>query len=126
MPPVSCPICGTTLRSAMSMGGHINWHHGERLGRVGADLPTGPGDPGPWTADAACRPHRLDLFFGPHDEGNRPRRRRTAIAKAICAGCPVRVDCLAWALHAGEVGIWGGTTDADRRRIRRRQYWAAS
>jgi hypothetical protein len=38
-------------------------------------------------------------------------------AKAICAECPYKVRCLAYALKNNEQGIWGGTTERDRRRI---------
>ena len=33
----------------------------------------------------------------------------------VCADCPIRAACLAWALDCGEVGIWGGLTTAQRR-----------
>lgn len=40
------------------------------------------------------------------------------IARRICAGCPVRVECLAWALKNREMyGIWGGTTYKQRMRM---------
>lgn len=43
-------------------------------------------------------------------------------ARAVCAGCTVRAECLDYALHAsGEyplLGIWGGTTADERRRMR--------
>jgi hypothetical protein len=38
-------------------------------------------------------------------------------AKAICAECPYKVRCLEYALKNHEQGIWGGTTERDRRRI---------
>ncbi|MDX5568457.1 WhiB family transcriptional regulator [Streptomyces sp. ID05-04B] len=45
-----------------------------------------------------------------------------ALAKSICAGCPVRPACLAWALDAGEeYGVWGGKSEAERRAILRRR-----
>jgi WhiB family redox-sensing transcriptional regulator len=49
-----------------------------------------------------------------------------AQAKAICAGCPVRRQCLDFAT-ANDLGygIWGGTTPEDRRRNRRRERRAA-
>ena len=38
-------------------------------------------------------------------------------AKAICAACPVRRDCLAFALRIGQAdGIWGGLTEEERRK----------
>lgn len=43
-------------------------------------------------------------------------------AKAICMGCPVRVDCLADALDSGaEFGVWGGMTERERRTLLRRR-----
>lgn len=39
-------------------------------------------------------------------------------AKAICAGCPVRKECLDYALeNEMEYGIWGGTSPTERRRM---------
>jgi len=42
-------------------------------------------------------------------------------AKSICHGCPLKNPCLEYALRHDEIGIWGGTTEYDRRRLRR-QY----
>jgi WhiB family redox-sensing transcriptional regulator len=40
-------------------------------------------------------------------------------AKRICRGCPVQIQCLAWALASGVTdGVWGGTTPDERRVIR--------
>jgi hypothetical protein len=38
-------------------------------------------------------------------------------AKAICAECPYKARCLAFAMKNHEQGIWGGTTERDRRKI---------
>lgn len=46
-----------------------------------------------------------------------PREER--MAKNICAGCPLKQPCLEFALMNGEIGIWGGTTEWDRRRLRK-------
>jgi WhiB family redox-sensing transcriptional regulator len=43
----------------------------------------------------------------------------TATARAICRTCPVRAECLAYALEHNSPGIMGGTTEAERRQIRR-------
>ena len=40
-------------------------------------------------------------------------------AKAYCSRCIVRVTCLDYALTRNEWGVWGGTTDADRRALKR-------
>src|SRR3954467_12777307 len=43
-------------------------------------------------------------------------------AKAVCTGCPVRTECLAYALDERiEHGIWGGMTERDRRALLRRR-----
>ena len=42
-----------------------------------------------------------------------------AKARAICSTCPVRQECLAHALADPEsAGVWGGTTDRERRKDR--------
>jgi WhiB family redox-sensing transcriptional regulator len=41
-------------------------------------------------------------------------------AKAVCDRCPVAQQCLDWAVAVGQLdGIWGGTTESERRAIRR-------
>jgi WhiB family redox-sensing transcriptional regulator len=68
---------------------------------------------GPWRSAAACRSADPDLFFPISDSG--PAREQTAQAKAICATCRVRRECLAFALRTGQIyGIWGGTTEHER------------
>lgn len=41
-------------------------------------------------------------------------------AKFICEGCPIRRECLQWALTHAETGIWGGLTEAERSAAQRR------
>jgi len=48
--------------------------------------------------------------------------RRQVDAKAVCAACPARQDCLAWCvarerLYGQEPGVWGGLTPEERRPI---------
>ena len=64
----------------------------------------------------ACLSDR-EAFF-PEDYSLRCRPAIEA-AKAICATCPVREECLQWALPVPSLdGIWGGTTPLERRRLR--------
>lgn len=66
-----------------------------------------------WRERAACRDEDPELFFPIGDAG--PAHRQIAVAKFVCDGCPVRANCLEWALEASPVeGVWGGTTDAER------------
>jgi len=57
------------------------------------------------------------MFFPPtYPERKEERDAREAKAKAICAECPVRAECLDYALDIREPhGIWGGLTEAERR-----------
>lgn len=55
-----------------------------------------------------------DLFFGKVDESIKERRAREQSAKLICEQCDVVVEC--WTAGKDEEGIWGGVTDAQRRR----------
>ena len=67
-----------------------------------------------WKADAACRDLDLDLFF-PDSEAD------SAPALAVCAVCPVREACLDFALRTRQNdGVWGGHTETERKRLRRR------
>ena len=74
-----------------------------------------------WREAAACRDLDSDLFFPVSDEA----AEQVEEAKAVCAGCQVREDCLVYALATGQwAGIWGGYTAEERRRLRKR--WAAA
>ncbi|UQN31635.1 WhiB family transcriptional regulator [Brachybacterium kimchii] len=74
-----------------------------------------------WMDDALCTQTDTELFFpGQFDSGT------AKAAKQVCAKCPVREACLEWAVTEVEHGIWGGTTDQQRRRIRRERKDAAA
>ena len=73
-----------------------------------------------WEARAACRGDVAALFFAPDGECRPERELREEAAKAICAACPVRRECLSCALSADiRDGIWGGLTEDERRGMRR-------
>lgn len=68
---------------------------------------------------------RQDLFFPP--DYTQHYRDRIEAAKALCADCPVRDLCLAWAVPQADLeGIWAATTPPDRRRLRRAAREAAA
>ena len=72
-----------------------------------------------WREQAACLGVDTAVFFPDSDAA-------ADEAKAICAICPVRTECLEWALSSRqEDGVWGGLTDNERRRLRRRRRDAA-
>lgn len=49
-----------------------------------------------------------------------------ARAKAVCESCPHREPCLELALETNAPGIWGGTSDKERRRIRKQRKAVAA
>ncbi len=68
-----------------------------------------------WRESGGCRTADTSLFFPVTDDDAGP-------AKAICAVCPVREQCLTFALaNREEQGVWGGLTETERRRVRRRR-----
>lgn len=68
-----------------------------------------PADPDRWWERAACRGMDTALFFPERGE-------QIGKVREVCAGCPVRAECLA---VAEREGIWGGTSARERRRMRR-------
>lgn len=69
-----------------------------------------------WMREAACRNvPDPDVFF---PRGAKAQRNKVpATAKMLCQACPVRKECLAYAIaHGVGTGIWGGLSSRDRRR----------
>jgi WhiB family transcriptional regulator, redox-sensing transcriptional regulator len=72
-----------------------------------------------WMARGRCRTEPPSLFFPSDGVG-------VEIARRICADCPVKAACLEYALRNGiDHGVWGGTSERERRRIARRRRLAA-
>lgn len=68
-----------------------------------------------WRSKGACQGLDPAIFFPDSEESSFE-------AKSICALCSVRLSCLEHALAYREKdGIWGGTTDKERRRIIRQR-----
>jgi len=69
---------------------------------------------GDWQDRALCAQTDPEAFF-PEKGGS------TREAKRICGTCEVRSECLDYALHNDErFGIWGGLSERERRRLKRR------
>jgi WhiB family redox-sensing transcriptional regulator len=76
-----------------------------------------------WQAKAACRgPHASVFFPPPQFERKDEKEGRESRAKAICATCSVRRDCLEYAIRIREPhGIWGGLNELERKQLLARQ-----
>jgi WhiB family transcriptional regulator, redox-sensing transcriptional regulator len=67
-----------------------------------------------WMRQAHCAQTDPEAFFP--EQGRSARE-----GKGVCLACPVRAECLDYALeHNERFGIWGGLTERERRRLRRR------
>lgn len=72
-----------------------------------------------WLQRALCREQDPELFFPVGNRG--PALLQIEEAKAVCRRCPVRAECLLWALETNqETGVWGGVSEDELRAIRRR------
>lgn len=68
-----------------------------------------------WKQQGACAGMNPDLFFPERGDDTRE-------AKKVCATCTVRAECLQYSLDNHErFGLWGGKSERERRRIRRRE-----
>jgi WhiB family redox-sensing transcriptional regulator len=76
-----------------------------------------------WQAKAACRGPHASAFFPPsHAERKDEKAAREQRAKAICADCHVRRDCLDYAVRIREPhGIWGGMNEVERKTFMERR-----
>src|SRR5258707_14099848 len=80
-----------------------------------------------WQDDAACRGKDVVLFFGPDGERQPERDVRERKAKAVCGSCPVRIDCLNYAVARPEkYGTCGGLDEDERSLERRRRMRCAN
>ena len=78
---------------------------------IGGDF--APGSP-EWQEHALCAQTDPEAFF-PEKGGS------TREAKKVCLSCDVRDSCLQYALdHDERFGIWGGLSERERRRLKRR------
>jgi WhiB family transcriptional regulator, redox-sensing transcriptional regulator len=86
----------------------------EGPGEIEAAL-TAPRDDTTFMQRAKCRGMNPAVFFPTDGAGFEAARR-------VCLECPVRTECLEYALeHRIDQGAWGGTSERERRRIMRRR-----
>lgn len=65
-----------------------------------------------WRRDAACLGEDPNLFHPEYVD-------QLAEPLAVCARCTVVADCLGYALRHERYGVWGGTGQRERARLRR-------
>ena len=68
-----------------------------------------------WEEAALCAQIDPALFFGAENEQTKDKRKRISLAKAVCANCPVILNCLQQAVDTNDMhAIMGGTTPEER------------
>ena len=88
-------------------------------GRPNTGSPNPLVPPGEFWAQAACAGFMDDTFFGEKKSMTDMEADR---AKRVCGGCPVKEQCLTFAMESGEPhGVWGGMSEDDRVNLRRRR-----
>jgi len=71
-----------------------------------------------WRKDALCRDTDPELFFPVGNTGQ--ALLQISEAKNVCCECQVQAQCLDFAIETNQdCGIWGGTSEDERRQIRR-------
>ena len=76
-----------------------------------------------WRGRSACRDSDPDIFFPIGSTGVALHQIETA--RRICAACSACAECLEFALATNqEAGVWGGTTEEERRKLRK--TWLAT
>jgi WhiB family transcriptional regulator, redox-sensing transcriptional regulator len=78
-----------------------------------------------WMSSGVCQRADPELFFpAPHGPGGEAQAEK---AKSLCARCPVRGQCLSYAVATRQkYGVWGGATEEERRTMTRRNHSADS
>jgi WhiB family transcriptional regulator, redox-sensing transcriptional regulator len=77
-----------------------------------------------WMSRGACRDEDPELFFPVAAQGS--ALSQISAARAVCRRCAVVATCLAYALQTSQAGIWGGTTQEERRAMRERHRRSAA
>jgi WhiB family redox-sensing transcriptional regulator len=108
----------------MSARRHLQWVDGTARAVLRLVPVADPHD-AVWQDFAACAETDPEAFFPERGDSTRE-------AKRVCRGCPVRLQCLEYALEhmdgylaPARFGIWGGTSERERRLILRQRQEAA-
>lgn len=83
-----------------------------RVGRGNLNIDLELSEPEPWMVEGLCAQVDPEAWY-PEKGGS------TRDAKRICEDCPVRAECLNYALaHDERFGIWGGKSERERRKLK--------
>lgn len=72
-----------------------------------------------WRRSAAC------VGMNPEDFFRAPAEKVSLAAWMVCCGCPVRLDCLEFALEHADHGLFGGLSADERSRLQQKRTRAS-
>lgn len=78
-----------------------------------------PADNWAWTSKGNCVGIDVNIFYLDDKARGDEKKAQEQAAKKICVGCPVINECLESALAHNELGVWGGTTEDERKKMKR-------
>ena len=111
------PVQPCLAPSSVTPAASLSVTRSETLTAMDVEALEGVDTSGQWYLRSACRGLEASIFYPDPDVTEDVAR-----ALAVCAACEVREVCLAHALGRREpTGIWGGTTERERRRVLRRR-----
>lgn len=93
--------------------------HVARESGAAKPVPVPVSDPN-WRQKGACTEADDPLFYPTAAEDTRAGKVKIAEAKRICLYCPAIADCRMWGIANETWGVWGGLSEAERARLRKR------
>jgi WhiB family redox-sensing transcriptional regulator len=72
-----------------------------------------------WRHRGACNRMSPELFYISSDTNPQHARNQNQSAREVCGSCDVRDECFDWGIKHEKYGVWGGTSESERRNIRR-------
>jgi WhiB family redox-sensing transcriptional regulator len=128
MPRIPCACgCGALILALTAAGKPAKYKNGhsspawlaKRAKEENLSAPLPPLALPRFSARPACVGEDPEIFFV--NQNDPELHIRNDQAKRICGGCPVREQCLEWALSYGEHGTWGGLTAQQRGQLRHKR-----
>lgn len=107
---VKHPLAGCDFRGVLPLI-RLTMSHSAHIGNLSERVNVSMGMETTWMATGNCNNHPPAVFFPSDGVG-------VEVAKKICATCPVKEQCLEYALEARiDHGVWGGASERQRRRL---------
>jgi len=71
-----------------------------------------------FTGSEPCATIGAQFYYDEDKDSTKQKLAHIPVLEAACATCPLRAECLEWALYRERYGYWAGTTKTERERMR--------